>query len=94
MSTPELPEEQALLVQTAKGPVYIDRKVLDKITPKMARVIELRAMDFTMEEISKSEGIKIDGMNKRINCVHKILNVQTSIAAFRILVLAGIIILK
>jgi DNA-binding CsgD family transcriptional regulator len=94
VSTPELPEEQALLVQTAKGPVYIDRKVLDKITPRMARVIEFRAMDYTMYEIAEAEGIQIDGLNKRINSVHKILNVHSSIAAFRILVLAGIIIPK
>ncbi|MCF8464868.1 MAG: hypothetical protein K9G41_08505 [Flavobacteriales bacterium] len=94
MQTPKLPDEQALLVQTAKGVVRIDIKVLKKITPRMARVIEARAMDMSMEHIAEAEGVKVYGLNKRINRVHKLLNVQSTTAAYRVLLLAGIIILK
>ena len=94
VSTPELPEEQALLVETAKGVVRIPFKRLKKITPAMARVIECLAFNQTIEQIAEAEKITVHGINKRLQRVHKLLKMQNTITAYRILLLARILILK
>lgn len=60
----------------------------------MSRVVEARAMDADMLEIAEAEHVTVNTLNKRIDRVHKLLNVKTTTAAYRILLLAGIIVLK
>ena len=94
MPTPLPPDEQAPLVELAAGLEHLDPNDLKKITPEMARVVEARARDISMDHIADRENVTINTLNKRLNRVHKLLGVSTTMAAYRLLLLAGILILK
>jgi DNA-binding CsgD family transcriptional regulator len=92
--TPQPPEEQAPLVELAAGLEHLDPNDLKKITQEMARVVEARAMDQSMDQIADRENVTVNTLNKRLNRVHRLLRVQSTTAAYRLLLLAGILILK
>lgn len=94
MQTPKLPDEQALLVQTAKGAVCIDPKNLEEITPEMLRAVEDIAKEKLVNDIATDEGVSIHCINRRLKKVRKLLNTYSTLGAYRVLLLARKIELK
>ncbi|MCF8275282.1 MAG: hypothetical protein K9J17_01000 [Flavobacteriales bacterium] len=88
MSTPTPPEEQALLVHTAKGVVYLDAKKLSEITPEMLRAVEASAMEKLVDDIAAEEGVSIYCINRRLKNARKLLNTYSTFGAYRLLLLA------
>jgi hypothetical protein len=64
---------------------------LRKISPAMARVVEARAMDMSIDHISDMEQVSVNSLNKRLDRVHKLLQVRSTTAAYRKLLLYGIL---
>jgi len=72
-------------------PVVLPEDVRKKLTPELLRVVLCKAYDFTCEEIAELENISVHGVEKRLDKVHKLLNVQSTPCAYRVLVSAGIL---
>lgn len=60
----------------------------------MARVIESLSFNYSIPQIAEAEKITVYGINKRLQRVHKLLEMQNTITVYRILLLAGKLILK
>ena len=88
------PDEQALLVQTAKGPICLDSELLEQLTPEILRVVEASAKERTVDEIAAEEGVSIHCINRRLKKARKLLNTYSTFGAYRVLLLARKIELK
>lgn len=87
-------DEQALPVAPVAAALKLDADTLKKITPAMVRVVEARAFDMSMAQIADREGVSVPGLNKRLDRVHKLLGVQSTTAAYRVLLLVGLLVVK
>lgn len=88
METPDQSREQAPLVPPVKGLLRVDPAKLEKITPGMLRVVQAVALGLTMEQIADQENISVHGVDKRLVKVRGLLKVQSTTAAYRLLLLA------
>lgn len=87
-------DEQAEPVAPVAAVAELDTETLKKITPAMVRVVEARALDMSMAQIADREGVSVPGLNKRIDRLHKLLGVQSTTAAYRVLILVGLLVVK
>ena len=94
MQTPTPPDEQALLVQTAKGVVCLDAELLEQLTPEILRVVEASAKERTVDEIAADEGVSIHCINRWLKKARKLLKTYSTFGAYRVLLLARKIELK
>lgn len=72
-------------------PIVLSEDVRKKLTPELLRPVLCKAHDLTREDIAELESISIHGVEKRFDKLHKLLNVQSTHCAHRILLSAGIL---
>jgi DNA-binding NarL/FixJ family response regulator len=94
MHAPSPRTEQATPVHLQPGLERIDPDNLKKITPAMLRVVEALALGDDKKVIAERENISLNSLNKRIDRLHKLLNVKSTISAYRLLLLAGLLLLR
>jgi DNA-binding NarL/FixJ family response regulator len=72
-------------------PVVLPEEVRKKLTPELLRVVWYSANGLTREEIATLEKITPTTVDNRLRQVRKALNVCTTLCAFRVLGVAGIL---